>query len=237
MKPWVAPLTAGCLGKNQDGKAGKREYRSESPVPIEGLSHFAVTIDAPTENFSVSHNGKGLTMSLKEDDLAELKLPTNPKGQAILSEVSHLPVAPRFLSIQRFDRVLEGKEIAQLAKIDASVMDAMSETKAVACSIVAREGKQNPSHVLIGGAYDVHGDEVTAVTPAALPAMPDSLPRNRLGFAEWLFLPENPLTARVAVNRIWAQFFGEGFVKTQNVPGPYVMLATTLLNTDEVLCR
>jgi hypothetical protein len=92
----------------------------------------------------------------------------------------------------------------------------MAKVEEVACSIVAKEGKPRASHVLTGGAYDSKAEEVKAATPVALPAMAKGLPVNRLGFAEWLFARENPLTARVAVNRIWAQFFGLGLVKTQN---------------------
>ena len=50
--------------------------------------------------------------------------------------------------------------------------------------------------------------------PTALPPLPDDAPRNRLGLARWLFLPEQPLTARVQVNRMWQHFFGIGLVKT-----------------------
>ena len=68
--------------------------------------------------------------------------------------------------------------------------------------------------VLIRGAYDRHGEKVTAGLPAALGTWPESVPRNRLGFARWLVSPQNPLTARVTVNRIWQQFFGTGIVRT-----------------------
>lgn len=70
------------------------------------------------------------------------------------------------------------------------------------------------THVQRRGAYDNPGEVVTARTPAAFPAMPDSLPRNRLGLARWLVDRANPLTARVTVNRYWQMLFGTGLVKT-----------------------
>jgi hypothetical protein len=70
------------------------------------------------------------------------------------------------------------------------------------------------AHILDRGEYDRRKEEVTAGTPEALPPFPDDLPRNRLGLAKWLLLPEHPLTARVTVNRFWQEVFGTGLVRT-----------------------
>ena len=71
-----------------------------------------------------------------------------------------------------------------------------------------------PTHVLLRGVYDEIGQEVDAGVPAALGVFPDSLPRNRLGLARWIYGQSNPLTARVAVNRFWQRYFGTGLVAT-----------------------
>jgi hypothetical protein len=70
--------------------------------------------------------------------------------------------------------------------------------------------------VLQRGNYDSHGEEVQPSTPASILSFPDDLPRNRLGLARWLFDERNPLTARVAVNRIWQLVFGKGIVATSD---------------------
>jgi hypothetical protein len=70
------------------------------------------------------------------------------------------------------------------------------------------------AYVLYRGEYNQRRDEVKPATPDALPPMPLDLPRNRLGLAKWLLLPEHPLTARVTVNRFWQEVFGAGLVRT-----------------------
>ncbi|HMF14284.1 MAG TPA: DUF1553 domain-containing protein, partial [Gemmataceae bacterium] len=76
------------------------------------------------------------------------------------------------------------------------------------------------THVLIRGRYDKRGDKVAPGLPASLvdrrhdAAGTRSVPQNRLEFARWLVEPSHPLTARVAVNRLWQMLFGVGLVKT-----------------------
>ncbi len=68
---------------------------------------------------------------------------------------------------------------------------------------------------LIRGDFRTKGEKVTAGTPAFLPPLPEG-PANRLTLARWLVATNHPLTARVAVNRWWGMFFGNGLVKTAN---------------------
>ncbi|WP_341838379.1 DUF1553 domain-containing protein [Chitinophaga pollutisoli] len=71
-----------------------------------------------------------------------------------------------------------------------------------------------PTWIFERGNWLVHGDRVQPGTPASLNAFPKGAPANRLGLAQWLMAPENPLTGRVMVNRLWEQLFGIGLVET-----------------------
>jgi hypothetical protein len=70
--------------------------------------------------------------------------------------------------------------------------------------------ERHSTHIRIRGDYKQKGIEVTPGTPGALPGQA----ADRLALARWLVSPENPLTARVAVNRFWQQLFGRGLVGT-----------------------
>ena len=73
----------------------------------------------------------------------------------------------------------------------------------------------NPTFVLARGAFDAPTDQVTPAMPPAIYPYDSSLPKNRLGLAQWMLDARNPLTPRVAVNRYWKLFFGTGLVETQ----------------------
>jgi len=70
------------------------------------------------------------------------------------------------------------------------------------------------TRILSRGEYLSPLERVTFATPAFLPPLPEGAPPSRLGLARWLFDEANPLTARVAANRAWQTFFGEGLVRT-----------------------
>ena len=74
--------------------------------------------------------------------------------------------------------------------------------------------KPRETFLLERGLYDQYGEQVYPNTPEKIFAFPDSLAKNRLGLAKWVTSKNNPLTARVAVNRYWKNLFGTGIVRT-----------------------
>ncbi len=103
----------------------------------------------------------------------------------------------------------ERKEIARIRK---AIDDLKLPTTLV---MQERPSYERPSTPLRErGAFTSPGERVFANTPSALPPMGDDLPPNRLGLARWLVRRENPLTARVMVNRLWEALYGRGLVET-----------------------
>jgi hypothetical protein len=75
--------------------------------------------------------------------------------------------------------------------------------------------KRRLSHLLKKGNFLDPGEVVEAATPGAFPSLPPGTKADRFAVARWLVSPDNPLTARVAVNRFWARLFGAGIVETE----------------------
>lgn len=102
-----------------------------------------------------------------------------------------------------------GKRLKRIQQIRGEIAELQTST------MVMQDAKQPPaSHMMIRGDYTTPGDPVETGVLSALHPIDASLPPNRLGLAQWLMAPENPLTARVTVNRFWAEIFGQGIVTT-----------------------
>jgi hypothetical protein len=117
------------------------------------------------------------------------------------------------------DYFLEHALPVNIAEARRSLMDAQSKRDAFYQSlptVMVMEEMPVPreTHVLQRGMYDKPGEVVTPKLPAVLASSASAYPPNRLGLAQWLVDPSNPLTARVTVNRFWQMYFGTGIVKT-----------------------
>ena len=114
-----------------------------------------------------------------------------------------------------FDWYLNSKDQAYLQKSNQLVAlrseRQQIESRGTTAHVMHERTEPAKAFVLFRGAYDQRRDEVVADTPKFLPPIAE-LPRNRLGLAQWLLRPENPLTARVTVNRFWQEVFGNGLV-------------------------
>jgi mono/diheme cytochrome c family protein len=121
---------------------------------------------------------------------------------------------------QREDLSAQFRAASTLLKADRDRLEKLrSEMRALnittALVMQERPGYERPSTFFHErGSFLNKSEKVFAATPAALPPMPESAPINRLGLARWLVDENNPLTARVTVNRFWEQIFGHGLVET-----------------------
>jgi Protein of unknown function (DUF1553)/Protein of unknown function (DUF1549)/Planctomycete cytochrome C len=102
-------------------------------------------------------------------------------------------------------------------QIDALSAQRAAIEKAIPVTMVMKERPEpKQTYVLMRGSYLAPDENrpVDRVAPPAIAPWPDNAPPNRLGLAQWIVSPDNPLTARVAVNRFWQTIFGTGIVKT-----------------------
>jgi len=100
-------------------------------------------------------------------------------------------------------------KVGELKREEAAI-----KARGTIAHVMQERQQEAVAYVLHRGEYDRRREMVKPNTPRVFPPMPPELPRNRLGFAQWLLRSENPLTARVTVNRFWQEVFGNGIVRT-----------------------
>ena len=146
-------------------------------------------------------------------------------GGAAAMAIVKLPLEQRTpeqkVQLQKFFRETQAPEFAAAQQKVAGLRKAREEVdKTIPNTMVMSEmEKPRDTFIKVRGQYDQNGEKVAAGVPAFLPQIPprpDGQPANRLDFARWLVSKEQPLTARVTVNRWWAMLFGTGLVKTLN---------------------
>ncbi len=110
----------------------------------------------------------------------------------------------------------EGIRLTELEETQEKALSSFEKIHVASVSIMEEMEEPRETYLLDRGAYDHPNKErqLFPATPDVLPSMDTSLPRNRLGLAQWIIDPNNPLTARVTINRYWQTYFGTGLVKT-----------------------
>lgn len=154
--------------------------------------------------------GKGL----EESDA--IKLPGNLPSY-IAKTVPAKRVVDSLLESVSYFKDKDKAYAAVLQKLLDAVRKRDAARNAITKVMVMEDRKEGPrdTFLLVKGAYDnVTTTKVTSATPGAFASLPANAPKNRLGLAQWLVSRENPLTARVTVNRYWQSLFGTGLVKT-----------------------
>ncbi|MDB6117533.1 MAG: hypothetical protein JWO08_1314 [Verrucomicrobiaceae bacterium] len=152
--------------------------------------------------------------SLEESDA--IRLPGNLPSYIAKTPPFKRGVDPLLESVNYF-KAKDAAYAAVLEKLLGAVRKRDGAKTAITKVMVLEERKEGPrdTFILTKGAYDnPTTTKAVMTTPGKLPSMPAGSPNNRLGLAKWLVSRDNPLTARVTVNRYWQSLFGIGLVKT-----------------------
>jgi hypothetical protein len=139
-----------------------------------------------------------------------------PENIIAIAKVPHAKRPARDRKLLADYRLSQMPEFRRLNDDAAALRKEIAAAEAEIPTTLVMEEQKEPraTFILMRGAYDKPGEQVSAATPAVLPKADDDLPQNRLGLARWLVSRENPLTARVTVNRFWQHFFGTGLVRS-----------------------
>lgn len=217
-------------------------FRTSSPLqvgnknigrPIKGLLddlriYNRTLTEAEAENLAVRLPARALLAELAEKPVQEIdslkpeKPPEEPKiGETDKAESKEKKAENQLKNhearLSEYFLNIEAPE--QYRRLYAQLKDQRAEKeklrKAIPTTMVMAEMKNPRETFILGrGQYDNPKEKVLPGVPSFLPPMPPGAPANRLGLAQWIVDPRNPLTARVAVNRYWQDYFGIGLVKT-----------------------
>jgi hypothetical protein len=196
----------------QNGQPHVAVFDFKSPVGAAGWK-LRVTI---RQNYRSLHHGC-FRLSVSNGDPALLKAELRP-----VSELATLPREQRSVADQqRLDdafRQTQEPTATLYRQIAAAEQERAAIDRAIPKTPVMRDlpkERHRVTKIHQRGNFLDPGEVVTPAFPAAFGAFPEGAPLNRLGAAKWLVSRDNPLTARVAVNRVWARLFGNGLVETE----------------------
>ncbi len=221
-------------------RAGLEVYRNGEAVEVEGSEFFA-SVKGSIGTKRPLYLGKGVVNSPPDGlqtryfsggAIADLRVFNRRITAQEASVVSRWPVLKRARdktpeeleadegeALRLYYLAVEDAELRRLSALEEDIdreWREMRRRSGIAEVMHERPDAEPEAHVLFRGMYDQPRERVAAGTPAVLPPMSESWPKNRMGLAQWLVDDANPLTSRVIVNRYWQQVFGTGLVKTSD---------------------
>ncbi len=165
----------------------------------------SATTDNGQRTTDNGQNGQRTTDKRKEVPREILAIVDTPPGKR---------TGPQVEALARHYRTI-APELKPIRDELAAMEKSRPKAPTVPVMVELPEGQRRTTRVLRKGNFVDPGDPVVPGVPRALHPYPTGAPANRLGLARWLIDPRNPLTARVAVNRDWAQIFGGGLVESE----------------------
>src|SRR6185312_6030354 len=194
-------LLAAFNNVSESGGAGRQSSRMRVSPPF-------VEAPSPEQKATMASLDK-IAADLKSALAEKKKLwELRAKDDKVLAEIMKNPAKAK----AHFEAKVEPNLVAMVKAAEKEARD--YRTDELPKVMVMADDRPRESHILDRGEYLKKKAKVEIATPAFLPPLAKNSPRNRLGLARWLVASENPLTARVAVNRAWQTFFGVGLVKT-----------------------
>ncbi|XZE53306.1 DUF1553 domain-containing protein [Planctomycetaceae bacterium SH139] len=206
--------TAGNTGWAIGGKTGNSHQlvlSFQSPVEL-GEGQLVLRLEQVSVHTQhlLTHFRLALTNNQSVTRWAQLPTELRP-----LIGKSELVAAERDRLAQHFRGVTEmlAEPRAELKRLETELAAIKPHTSVPVMRELPAD-RRRTTRLQVRGNYQSLAEEATAGVPAAFHPLPADAPRNRLGLARWLISPQNPLTARVIVNRHWEQLFGTGLVET-----------------------
>lgn len=209
-----SPHTGWSIAPEQ-GKKQVATFETKKPFGDEKGTHITVTLQQSTTRKTYHNLGRfrlSLTTAPKPlslNGMTDLVVETlnTPRDQR--SEVQQKELVEFYRTI---DPELKKLQTAELTHRKKAPRNPAETTKA---QVIDHLKVARKTHLMVRGDFLNPADEVQPDTPEVLPPLKPETP-NRLDLARWLFNSQNPLTARVTVNRIWSRYFGRGLVSTVN---------------------
>ncbi|XZE52010.1 PSD1 and planctomycete cytochrome C domain-containing protein [Planctomycetaceae bacterium SH139] len=199
-----------------EGRPASRDqqglFRFAQPLSLPAGGQLQITLRHDSKH--ASHNLGHFQLASSTDPAASL-----PAAEQQLTDILRIAAEQRTAEQQSIVTAAftgSDAELGELSKQQADIEQTLANVRRQIprVMVMADQAETRPTYVLQRGLYNQPGEEVTAGVPANLPELPADATPDRLALARWLVSPQNPLTARVAVNRFWQMLYGVGLVKT-----------------------